>query len=286
MKTFLSLLFLITFSFADFKLGIPSNAVNKTYTGLVEQLEKKGLIKKHSIEIVKVDILEKDIDKLRKEIESLDLFFLTGRYYFLYTNKIKPNVNTLVLASKKLHKIDEFYKDKLTGVFRLANINTLLDISRKIPGFNSKVGLLVKKDSPFSMTAKEVAKRAKESGVEIKLLKYGSKTQLEDIFKNNQGKINSIHLFPPSVGKELMSNVIDLQFKYKIPLIAQKESHVKQGVVFGYVLDYERILPALGSCIDKIASGINLVDMPPLFYENRYMVNINSISKRRIINRP
>ena len=279
MKKLFLLLFFVSLSFAQFKLGIPLNTISKTYSGLVKQLKKEGLIKKYDIKVVKVNLSDKDIVKVKKQVESTDLFFITGSYFKLYMNKIRPDAKTLVLGSKSILDIPEFYKNKLTGVFRLANINNLLDLSRKLPNFNSKVGLLVKKDSPFVMTAKTIVSNAKNNGVQMETLEYKNNKDLESIFKNAKNRLNSIHLFPPSVDKKTMPDVVDLQFKYNLPVISQRKSNVKKGTVFGYVLDYEKILPLLVSYVEKIASGIAIKDLPYLFSENKYMINISSVAK-------
>jgi ABC-type uncharacterized transport system substrate-binding protein len=266
---------LTTFLFADFKLGIPKNPVSKTFDLLINNLKRNGILEKNNIKVIKVDMKQKDKSKLKKEIESVDLFFITGSYFKLYFNTLKPNTKTVVIGTKKITKIPKFYNDKLVGIYRAADMENLLDLSK-----GNKIGILAKSGSSFDKhRVKDIINSAKKNNVNMVYLSYKDKKDLEKIFKENKGKLSFIQLWPPSINKKLLPYVIKLQFKYNIPVFSQRMSQVKKGAALGYVLDYDIIIPEIADYIDKISQGVNIIDLKSKNAKRLYVLNMKTITK-------
>lgn len=277
-KKLLLLFFLTTFAAAEFKLGMPKYPVSKTFDKLTEALGKSGVLDKNNIKIVKIDMGQKDLKKLKKEIESLDLFFITGSYFKLYFNIVKPDVKTVVIGTKKVTKVPKSYDDKLVGIYRASDMENLVDISK-----GKAIGLLSKKGSSFNMyRAKDIVKSAQNSNIKMIHLSYGNKEDLERIFRENKEKLAYMQMWPASVGKELLPFVIKLQFKYDLPLLAQRMSQVEKGAALGYVLDYDTVIPETVNYIDKIASGVNMTDLKSQDLKRIYVINMRTITKMNL----
>ena len=280
MKTILYLLVLTSFVFGDFKIGMPKNPVSDTFENLSNKLIEKNLLISNDIKIIKIDMQIKDIKKLRNQINNLDLFFITGSYFNLYFNTIKPNTNALIMGNKNSSGIKNFDKDKILGIYRLSAMENIKDLLTSIKKDDLTTGILTKKDSVFHKSrVKKLINLAKKQDIEMIQLPYQNRSDIEQIFKDNQGKLNSIQIWPASIKLEDVDFLVQLQFKYKIPLVVQKMSHIKKGAALGYLLEYDKTLNELVNYIQKLSSGIPINELKSQDGKHIHVVNLNSISK-------
>ena len=280
MNKLILILLLTSFLLGDYKIGIPENPVSNTFDNLILELKKKDLLVKNNIKIIKIDMKLKDIDKLKKEIEEVDLFFITGSYFNLFFNTINPKVNTLVIGNKKFSGIKKFDKKRLLGIYRMSAMGNIKDLLISIDKDNLNTGILTNKNSVFHKhRVKKLINLAKKNDINMIDLPYENRSDLDKIFKNNQGKLNSIQLWPASLNKKDMRYVSELQFKYKIPLIAQKMYQVKNGAVLGYLLDYNKTLQELSLYIEKLSSGLHINELKSQDGKHIHVVNLNSVAK-------
>ena len=224
-------------------------------------------------------MLQKDISKLKKDIEAVDVFFITGSYFKLYFKKIQAKVKTVALGNKNITSIPDFYDKYLVGIYRLSDGTNISDLVSQIRNKKDEVVLISKKDTAFSKyRADDIVKNIqKHSSKKIKSLTYTTKKDLDTIFQNKN--LNSVLLWPASAKKKALKNVLELQKKYKGPLIAQRMPHIKQGSALGFVLDYDSIIPELGRYIDSLASGVSIEDLKSQEAQQLFVVNMKTVSR-------
>jgi ABC-type uncharacterized transport system substrate-binding protein len=257
-------------------IAIPKNVSVPTYDLLIHELKR---------EKIKFDLLAIDFDQDSQQIQSqidneADILFVSGEYLaYTLKNLHLKNAKMVFLGVKQLHEkmFDDEQKRRSAGVFRAVDTNKLIQIGLDIFEGNTKPAFLYKNGSKLQALGGKFQESAKTLGVDLHLQGYDTSDDFDAIFANFKSQnITSCLLFPPSVAKDDIAQLVAMQQKYHIPIIAQKRSEIESGAMGGMVIDYDKIIPKLASFVQKIANGEDISKEEDLFVMPKNYINLNS----------
>jgi ABC-type uncharacterized transport system substrate-binding protein len=275
MKIILFLLFLINTILA-FTISLPSDTTAPTYEMVLKELQKRNI--KFQTKKINFKNYKENISKIKSDIEQSDVLFVTGGYLDITTKFIKPTIPIVFLGVQNAQKID---LENAKGVFRTTNIAKILEKSAEIVPSNSKpMGILYKKDSSLSNLIPKFMQISKKNNLNVISLEYETLKDIESIFQQN--RVSSILLFPPSVNKKLIPNIVNMQNRYKIPVITQLKRDIKNGILGGIVIDYYKIIPTLADLIINIKNGLTPKELHNYYFSNKYVLNLYAINNLKI----
>jgi ABC-type uncharacterized transport system substrate-binding protein len=161
-----------------------------------------------------------------------------------------------------------------TGVFRSVSSAKLVKINKDIIQNNDRPVFLFKQNSRLHRMSSTIQKKAKKRGVTLDLMPYESPAQFDRLVQQLKERGNtSILLFPPSVSSSDLPLLIKAQYKYRLPILAQRASHVQMGALGGNVLDYDAIIPLLVNKIKRLMAGEDIANLPNDFVMPKYIIN-------------
>ena len=87
-----------------------------------------------------------------------------------------------------------------------------------------------------------------------------------------------ILLFPPSLTKDDIVEIVKWQNELKLPVIAQLKSQVQLGILGGAVMDTEKISDKFSEYLDKLLTGRKPSQLPNYYIGEKYAINLKSSS--------
>ncbi len=209
-------------------------------------------------------------DKMSETLNNSDLIFMLGSCLKSIPDTIvKPMV--FLSSSTRVDKNNKF----TTGVYRQSVEEILADVKQFLDNKN-RVGILYNSGTNLKSVIDGFDTTFKSFNLNIVKKEYLTQEQLEDIVKEFKKSVDVVLLFPPAIPKKDLPFLIELQNRYKLPIISQRKEEVEAGILFGIAIDFQDALQINAKQIDKILQGVDASDIPTEFVKSTFYLNLRT----------
>ncbi|QEP44570.1 hypothetical protein D5085_16375 [Ectothiorhodospiraceae bacterium BW-2] len=263
---------------APFRLGIPKQHSAPIYDQIAIELRKRGYIEGENLTTIAFDLNNTTAEAIEA---GVDIFYSSGdRITQLY--EIQPQVPILFLTMQGSYAIPKEMQERVTGVYRTAHLKKAFDdMSRIVEGVTRAV-LIYNDSSGLTQHTQQYLQAAEEIKLNMAVETYRDAADLERLMAQIATHYEVVFLFPPSVPTPLIPLLVELQHRYRIPVITQVATHVEMGLVAGYTTNYQQIAVQLVDYMESMLNGRAAKDLPLSYFSADNWVNLRAADALQI----
>ncbi len=122
------------------------------------------------------------------------------------------------------------------------------------------------------------SKIAKKHGIAIQSRTFSHANEIGTIMQELHGITDLILLYPQSIKKADIPEIVKWQNKLKFPVLAQKKAQIKEGLFGGPTVDEEKTSPKLASYIHKLLHGRQPKSLPIYYVPEKTVINLKAVN--------
>lgn len=264
----------------NFVIGIPASMGGPALDSTILALSGLGYEEGKNLRLVRLDLEESDSQKQQEKIlqtaAGTNLILATGNSLPILCGLHGLQTPVCFIATQETAALIEMSQRRnFTGVIR-GSFDSLVEKSQRMLGGAKKIGMLARDESGLDRLLWEYRRIAEGRGVTIDYKLFATPSEIGPAMQSLQENNDFVLLFPPSITKEDLKEIVAWQNKLQFPVLGQHKDHIKAGLLGGPTVDLDMVALKAAEFIDKILQDRNPAQLPYYYCQERYIINLKT----------